>query len=207
MEIKNEQNMEASILEAAELLFLEKGFSATSTTQIAKTVGCNQALVHYYFRTKENLFNSIFEQKFKVFFQKIFEVEHLEELTFEEKIKYIIDSHFQMLYANPQMPMLIITELSRRPEQIIVLRDKLKALPEKLLLLLNDELQLEINAGRVREITLADLMFSILSLNISLFILMPIASAIVGMDEEQKKFVVNHRKEENINLIMKSLRP
>jgi AcrR family transcriptional regulator len=53
MDIKSEQNMEQAILETAERLFLEKGFAATSTTQIAKAVGCNQALVHYYFRTQE----------------------------------------------------------------------------------------------------------------------------------------------------------
>ena len=61
METSSEKNMEKAILEAAETLFLEKGFDATSTTQIAKAVGCNQALIHYYFRTKENLFDTIFE--------------------------------------------------------------------------------------------------------------------------------------------------
>ena len=72
MEFKNNQSMESIILETAERLFLEKGFAMTSTTEIAKEVGCNQALVHYYYRTKENLFNVIFEQKFNGFFQGIF---------------------------------------------------------------------------------------------------------------------------------------
>jgi AcrR family transcriptional regulator len=66
MDSKEEQSMEQAILEAAEKLFLEKGFASTSTTQIAREVGCNQALVHYYYRTKENLFNTIFENKFKL---------------------------------------------------------------------------------------------------------------------------------------------
>ena len=73
MDIKNELSMEQAILETAENMFLNKGFAATSTTQIAREVGCNQALVHYYFRTKENLFNVIFEQKFKLFFQNAFD--------------------------------------------------------------------------------------------------------------------------------------
>ena len=54
-------NTEQQILASAEKLFLQKGFSATSTTDIARDAGCNQALVHYYFRTKENLFNRIFD--------------------------------------------------------------------------------------------------------------------------------------------------
>ena len=59
MEVKNNPTMEIVILETAERLFLEKGFGMTSTTEIAKEIGCNQALIHYYFRTKENLFNII----------------------------------------------------------------------------------------------------------------------------------------------------
>ena len=60
MDIKENLTMEEVILETAERLFLEKGFALTSTTEIAKAVGCNQALIHYYFRTKDNLFNTHF---------------------------------------------------------------------------------------------------------------------------------------------------
>ena len=64
MENNIELSTEQLILKVAERLFLEKGFAMTSTTEIAKEVGCNQALIHYYFRTKDNLFNVIFENKF-----------------------------------------------------------------------------------------------------------------------------------------------
>ena len=53
--MERNQNIEQRILWVAERLFLEKGFNGTSTTEIAKTVGCNQTLIHYYFRTKEKL--------------------------------------------------------------------------------------------------------------------------------------------------------
>ena len=53
-------SMELRIREVAQQLFFEQGYAATSTTQIAKEVGCTQALVHYYYRTKENLFRQIF---------------------------------------------------------------------------------------------------------------------------------------------------
>lgn len=67
MEQTREQSMESIILETAERLFLDKGFALTSTTEIAREAGCNQALVHYYFRTKEQLFIRIFEEKIKIF--------------------------------------------------------------------------------------------------------------------------------------------
>src|ERR1035437_4995409 len=153
MDIKPEQSMEQTILEVAERLFLEKGFASTSTTQIAKEVGCNQALVHYYFRTKDNLFNTIFEQKFKLFFQGIFEAKNMKNLEFPDKLKYVIESHFDLLRKNPRIPSLIINELARQPEQINILREKLRVFPEQLFEDLNAELQSEIEKGKIREIS------------------------------------------------------
>ena len=124
--------MGQAILEAAERLFLEKGYAATSTTQIAKVVGCNQALVHYYFRTKDNLFNTIFESKFRLFFQNIFDTTQLTGMSFQQRIQHIVEAHFDLLLKNPQLPMLMLNELSRRPEQLNTLREKLSRPPSLL---------------------------------------------------------------------------
>jgi len=207
MEIKDKKTTEQSILEEAEKLFLEKGFTLTSTTAIAKEVGCNQALIHYYFRSKENLFNVIFEIKFKTFFQQIFELNKFKDLPFREKLKHMIESHFDMIKKNPGMPLLIITELSRQPEQLKNLKEKLHALPEQLFKQLDAELQTEITAGRVREISLMDLIVTMLSLNISLFLLMPIAGDLIPLDETQKQIIIEHRRTEHVNIILNNLRP
>ncbi|MDD4991121.1 MAG: TetR/AcrR family transcriptional regulator [Paludibacter sp.] len=206
MDIKSEQSMEQSILETAERLFLEKGFALTSTTEIAREVGCNQALVHYYFRTKDNLFNTIFEQKFRLFFQHVFELGNLDNLSFTDKLKHIIESHFDMLKANPRLPLLIISEFSRRPEQVDVLKEKLQGIPQKLFEKLNDQLNTEIAAGKIRQITLLDLLFSALSVNISLFLLIPIISQAMSINEAQQGFLIEHRKQEHVTFILNSLR-
>ena len=188
------------------LPFLEKGFALTSTTEIAKAVGCNQALVHYYFRTKDNLFNTIFEQKFRLFFQHVFELGNLDDLSFTDKLKHIIESHFDMLKANPKLPLLIIREFSRRPEQLHVLKEKLQAIPQKLFEKMNTELDAEIASGKIRPTTILDLLLSILSLNISLFLLMPIFSEVMSMNDVQKEFVIQHRRNEHVTIILNSMR-
>jgi AcrR family transcriptional regulator len=207
MEIKSDQNMEQDILGVAERLFLEKGFVRTSTTEIAKEVGCNQALVHYYFRTKENLFNTIFELKFKMFFKGLFEMKNMGELSFQDKLKFIIESHFEILRKNPKIPSLIINELSRQPEEIDILREKLYRLPEQLFAELNEELQVEIIKGNIRNISIMDLVFSIFSLNMSMFIMMPILEKLLPLNETQKELMIQHRKSENVDFVLKSLRP
>jgi len=207
MDIKKEQPLEEAILEVAEKLFLEKGFAMTSTTEIAKEVGCNQALVHYYFRTKDNLFNVIFEQKFKTFFQGVFEMRTMGNLSFQDKLRHIIETHFDLLRKNPKMPALILNELSRRPDQLEVLREKLHSLPEQLFAELEKDLQVEIEQGNIRDISLMDILVSMLSLNIALFILMPVAEKILKINEIQKEFMIMHRRSENVEFILKSLRP
>lgn len=207
MKIKNEQSMEQAILETAERLFLEKGFASTSTTQIAKAVGCNQALVHYYFRTKDNLFNTIFESKFKLFFQKVFDTTQLENMSFTDKIKHIVETHFDLLAENPKIPILILNELARQPEQIKVLRDKLHTLPEKLFSLMNRELELEIEAGRIKKIQFVDIVVTIVSLNVALFTMLPVASSVIQLTEEQQKFMMAHCRSENVNVVLSYLKP
>ena len=207
MDIKNEQPLEQAILEVAERLFLEKGFAMTSTTEIAKEVGCNQALVHYYFRTKDNLFNVIFEQKFKLFFQSVFEMKNMGNLSFQDKLRHFIESHFDLLRKNPKMPALILNELSRRPDQINVLREKLHTLPEQLFAELEKELQVEIKKGNIRDISMMDIIISMLSLNIALFVIMPIAEKMLQINEIQKEYMITHRRSENVEFILKSLRP
>lgn len=207
MDIKTDQSLEQAILEVAERLFLEKGFAMTSTTEIAKEVGCNQALVHYYFRTKDNLFNTIFEQKFKLFFQAIFEMKTKGDLKFQDKLKHIIESHYDLLSQNPKMPTLILNELSRRPEQITILREKLRTLPEQVFPELIKELEKEIEQGNIRDISMMDIIISILSLNLALFIMMPVAEKVLELNETQKEFMINHRRAENVEFILKSLRP
>jgi len=207
MEINSEKSMEQLILDTAEQLFLEKGFASTSTTQIAKVVGCNQALIHYYFRTKENLFNSIFESKFKMLFQRVFDTTQLENLSFTDKIKHIVETHFDILSENPKMPMLILNELSRQPEQIKILKERLQALPEKLISIMSKELENEIAAGKVKNCTFIDIMFTIVSLNIALFTLLPIAVNIAELNDIQLKFLLAHRRSENVNIVLSYLRP
>ena len=130
----------------------------------------------------------------------------MDELPFNEKLKHIIESHFDMLKANAKLPLLIISEFSRRPEQIHVLKEKLKNLPQELLEKLNADLEKEIEAGRIRPTTLMDLIITMASLNISLFLLMPIASQVISLNETQQQFVIEHRRDEHVKTDFKQFK-
>lgn len=205
MESTSEKSMEQQILETAEKLFLAKGFSAVSTVQIARECGCNQALVHYYYRTKDNLFNTIFEKKFRMFFDSIVIKDQAKKLSFTEKIQSIIESHFDLLQANPHLPIMVLSELMRRPEQIDMLKSKLQAIPTQLFAELSAEMEVEIQAGRIRRLNIIDLMMSMISLNIALFVSLPAIGIILNLSDDQKKELIGHRREEHVSFVLNSI--
>ena len=203
--MKEEKNMEALILEAATELFLKKGFAATSTTEIAKHAGCNQALVHYYYRTKDKLFEAIFEKKITKFIDSLM-VGYDQGLSFEERLAFKIGSHFDMLAENPKLPVLLFSEISTNPHRLGLFREALQDRPQKVLASLNEDLQLEIARGNVREMSVYDLILDIISLNVIMFLMEVPFKAITKMSEAEYKAMLERRKEENITLILKGIK-
>ncbi|MBB3188145.1 TetR/AcrR family transcriptional regulator [Microbacter margulisiae] len=206
MEIKKDHDTEKVILETAERLFLEKGFAMTSTVEIAREAGCNQAMVHYYYRSKENLFQSIFEQKLKLLMSS-FEETNQKEINFEERLTQIIGSHFEMIRANPKVPFLIFNELITNPSRIDSLKEKMGSRTLSVFMQLQNELQTEIDKGNICQIDMIDLAFSIISLNVMLFLGSPILRIITKMEDAEFESLIEHRKKEHVRIILASLKP
>jgi len=206
MSINKEQNMEDAILSAATQLVLEKGFKATSTTEIAKKVGCNQALVHYYYRTKDRLFDAIFEKKVKSFISTLIKVDN-EDIPFKVKLTRMIESHFEAIMEDPKLPLFIFNEINSNPIRLKQLRDKLDELPDSLFIQMKTDLDAEIEVGNIRRITIYDLLLSIVSLNIMVFILEPMFKTITRISDEDFIKLRERRKKENVHVILNSLKP
>ena len=195
MEQTREQSMESIILETAERLFLDKGFALTSTTEIAREAGCNQALVHYYFRTKEQLFIRIFEEKIKIFAGAFFSIDE-KPGTFLEKLTRKIEAHF-----------VIINEITTNPQRIKALHKSIGEYPASIIRKVNEELEEAIAQGEVRPITVLDLILTVLSLNVLPQLLRPILEEVMPLPPEEVQKLIARRKEENVKLIINSLRP
>jgi AcrR family transcriptional regulator len=188
-------NIEQMILNIAEDIFLEKGYAMTSTTEIAKRVGCNQALIHYYFRTKERLFEKLFEKKFLSFVSAVF-MSKESSSSFKDIVRGIIMRHLEIISENPRLPFLIINEMTTNPVRFHSIAEKIKETVGTLLMGLDSEIKNEIAAGRIREITAFDLFLNILSLNIFMFVAQPLISHVKGFTyEEFMKFAKNRGEE------------
>ena len=201
------QNIEKRILLVAERLFLEKGFSGTSTTEIAKTVGCNQALIHYYFRTKEKLFWDVFAPKVEQV------VEYLdapldESIDFMERIRNVIDFYFGILELDERLAPFIVKELIMNPERWDKFRDRYLRNESRSTAFNRFENMVneEIEKGTIRQIRPIDLLMNIMSLTISAFIVAPKGFASDECDKSARKAYLDHRREDVKELIVSGIK-
>lgn len=203
---ENTVSMDEVILKAAENLFLNKGFAMTSTTEIAAAAGCNQALVHYYFRTKERLFTTIFKQKAKLFASVLFTIDD-EGGSFEDKLKRKIEAHFDMLVQNPRLPFLIINEITTKPQRIDDIKSSVAEVITGVAFNFQKSLDDAIRDGVIRKISMENLLLNILSMNVGLFLVAPIFRNVFGINNEQFEMMLADRRREVVMTILNGLRP
>ena len=104
--------MEQKIIEAAKATFLKKGFKDTNMSDIAAEVGLTRPAMHYYFRTKERLFQAVFGDILMTFLPKVSGI-ITSDAPLEEKIGAIADAYLAILKENPQLPMFLMKEAMR----------------------------------------------------------------------------------------------
>ncbi len=110
-EINKELSSEEKIIEAARKLFTQKGFAATKTRDIAEEADSNLALLNYYFRSKQNLFQIIIEKEFEELFGIITPILSNKEISLEEKIETLVSSYTKLLLGNPDLPFFVLSEI------------------------------------------------------------------------------------------------
>ncbi len=110
-----DHSTEEKIKNAARRIFHKKGFAATRTRDIAEEAGINLALLNYYFRSKEKLFDIIMMESLQGFFQSIATVFNNEESSWEEKIEFFVNGYIDFLAKQPDLPLFILSELQNNP--------------------------------------------------------------------------------------------
>ena len=205
--MEQSKNIEKRILWVAERLFLEKGFSGTSTTEIAKAVGCNQALIHYYFRTKEKLFWDVFSPKMEQI------VEYLdapleEDGDFFQRISNIIEFYFGMLSLDERLAPFIVGELLMNPIRWDFFRSHfLRSESHSEAYGQFDQMvRGEITKGTIRDVQTIDSVLNIMSLCLSSFIVAPKGYGIHECDSSARKVYLERRKKDVTELVINGLR-
>ena len=189
--MKNEEtNTEQAILKAAEELFLEQGFEQTTTKQIAQRAGCNQALLHYYYRTKDNLFVQIFEEKAKFIATHFLDI-NLTAQTLEERISQMVELHFELFRKNPRLVPFLLKEVLSDPVRVAPILDKIKQYMVKIFGKIDEALHEEIEKGAARPVSTLNVILTLVSLDMAPFIIAPVLQRVLDLTDEQLSDIIS----------------
>ena len=199
------QSKELQILEAAEREFLEKGYDGARTTSIAKTAGVTHAMLHYYFRTKEQLFERIIDKKMKEIVPLMTHLFGNGDLPLVKRIEEAVSAHFDFVVANPDLPRFLINAVLPHQQRC----ERFKAKVDDAYHLFGN-LQTEVDEaarrGEVEQFQVELLFQSILTLNILAVAMTHFAEHMIGSDASQFESLLAARKAENIKTIMRRIK-
>jgi AcrR family transcriptional regulator len=199
MSIETDNNTEQKILEAAEEVFQEKGFDGARMQEIADKANINKGLLHYYFKTKDSLFEAIFSIAFHTMIGQIQSIMSL-EISLNERIDRIVDDFMSMLAKNPALPRFVITELNKNPDRFIAkhVNHNTRATFAAFI----NSVQKEIDAGNIRPVDPRQLFMNMISMIIFPFIGRPMVQVVIGLNNKEFLQLMQERRE-HIKLFLK----
>jgi len=173
---ESEKQTEEKIFESATEVFLTKGMDGARMQDIANHAGINKSLLHYYYRTKDHLFNAVFEKIAGQLFKKFAPVLD-ENLLLEEKLRFFFKEHISFLQRNPRLPAFLMHELNRNPERIKKLIQNMDI--KKLWSTLEKQHKEEFEKYNITRETIPQLMTSIAAMSVFPFLAKPIVSGLM----------------------------
>lgn len=205
-ERNNPNDTESRILQAAEREFFEKGYAGARTASIAEAAGVTHAMLHYYFRTKDKLFERIVSEKISILGNIIISAIGDEDLTLEDRIRQGIERHFDFIAANRDLPKFIVNEVLTRPDVVEMIKCNIQNIVNNLLNSLQHEIDAYAAKGLCRQVNARMLLIDIVSLNVFPFMAAPMVLGAIGDSYNSYDEFLALRKTENVETILNKLK-
>jgi len=206
--IEQAKDTETKILDAAKEVFQHKGLTGARMQEIADQAGINKALLHYYYRTKDKLFEKVFELAFSVFIPKIRDIVLSTDKSVFDKIIFFVENYIDLLNKHPYIPGFVINELNRNPQILVQVFEKNVQFKEMNLFEKFDaQLKDEAKKGIIRPIDARNLMTNVIGLCIFPIVARPIIQGIM-FDNNKKNYDIflEQRKKMVIDFIINAIK-
>ncbi len=185
---------EEKIKNAARIVFQRKGFAAARTRDIAEEAGINLALLNYYFRSKEKLFDLVIFETLSHFLQAMVSVFNDEDTSFEQKIELIAENYINFGIEYPDAPLFILDEIHKRHNEISYKSQVKQVIANSVFV---RQFQENVMNGKIKEPNLMHFMMNLMGLAFFPVVAQPFITTIVGVDnalftklmEERKRLV------------------
>jgi AcrR family transcriptional regulator len=186
-----ERNTEELIIEAAKKIFVKRGLAGARMQDIADEAGINKAMLHYYYRSKDKLFEIVFNEAIGKVIGRLGAILD-EPMPILEKIPAIIENYIDGLLEAPYLPMFVLNEINQNPEFLL---QRLKSQPNfpNVLKFMKDIVEAG-KQGQIREVSPVQLFLNIISMCVFPFIAKPIVQGVLQLDNVQYNMIMEDRK-------------
>ena len=202
MKKTKDENTEVQILDAAKNVFQSKGMDGARMQEIADKAGINKAMLHYYYRNKQLLFEAVFNNAFSLLAPQLNTVLN-DDSSIEKKIRNFTANYISFMDKHPYLPAFVIQELNRNPEFILKMKNNL-GFPniEKFKIQVNQE----VKDGILKPISAEQLFMNVMALNVFPFVAKPLLMAFTNTDDEAYNELIEKRKTEVADFIINSIK-
>lgn len=202
---------EQRILDAARKIFVQRGTAGARMQEIAEEAGVNQALLHYYFRSKDALAAMVFRAAAGRLLPAVIQVLGSDE-PLESKVRRFVHLYIDIVRRTPFIPGYILSELHHHPERLTALMGEVAGgapgvLAKSFMQRLATQIEASVAAGTMRPIAPDQFLVNLFALTIFPFVGRPLLSVLLAQDAEAFERFLDVRRAELPGLIMNALRP
>lgn len=183
---------EQKIKEAARKLFTTKGFADTKTREIAEEAGINLALLNYYFRSKEKLYDIIMEENMASFKKGISELFGDEKLDVYEKIEKLANYYIDEFIANRDLPVFIVTTIYTKMNNSLMNEDDDVSSSRKVFV---NQLRDLMDKKKIKAIHPAHIISNLIGLILFPFVISPMLKQRARINEKEFVELMKERKQ------------
>lgn len=188
---EKDPSTEEKIKEAARKVFHKKGFAGTKTRDIAEEAGVNLALLNYYFRSKEKLFDLIMGETMQLFFQSMKGLINNEHTSLQEKLQDLANQYIDLLSTQPELPIFILNEIQMNPKGLSERMGLQKVVIGSFIL---QQFKNDLNNKDIPDSALLQMIINIIGMMVFPFIGKPILKEIFNLTDEQFHSMMQDRK-------------
>ncbi len=207
----SERDTEERILDAAHTVFLKRGTTGARMQDVADEAGVNKALLHYYFRSKDQLAQAVFRRAVGEVLPRAMELLRSDR-ALEGKVRSVAELYVDTFLANPYLPGYMLGELTHHPERVqetfaSLAGMELERLGEAVRSIIDGQIAAEAEAGRMVEIPAEDFLINLVSMTIFPFAARPLLRVLLGVDDAGFDELMEARRERVPAFFLNALRP
>lgn len=186
----NDQDSEEQILEAARGEFQENGYSGARMQSIADRAGINKSMLHYYYRSKDKLFQQVFQEAVKEFIPVVFKVLN-SNLELVSKVEKLIDTYHRIFSENPYLPQFVLHEMNQHPDRFKKFMESQNIEVPRVFV---RQIEEEIRSGSMRPVEPREFIINTIALCVFPYIARNMIEVIFGLEEAAFKQFIEQRK-------------